>query len=119
MKTLVPETSASTIPPPGLITCAILSRAENETRTRDPNLGKVVLYQLSYFRIYLGVFSQTRCKSTTFFHTLQIFSHSFFTPMALLIEFLEITYCYKSKNLLVIPVQMAAFAPLQSIFPMF
>ncbi len=26
------------------------SRAENETRTRDPNLGKVVLYQLSYFR---------------------------------------------------------------------
>ncbi len=29
------------------------SRAENETRTRDPNLGKVVLYQLSYFRIIL------------------------------------------------------------------
>ena len=26
-------------------------RAENGTRTRDPNLGKVVLYQLSYFRI--------------------------------------------------------------------
>ena len=25
-------------------------RAENEARTRDPNLGKVVLYQLSYFR---------------------------------------------------------------------
>ena len=25
-------------------------RAENETRTRDPDLGKVVLYQLSYFR---------------------------------------------------------------------
>ena len=29
----------------------LISRAENETRTRDPNLGKVVLYQLSYFRI--------------------------------------------------------------------
>ena len=30
---------------------SILSkRAENETRTRDPNLGKVMLYQLSYFR---------------------------------------------------------------------
>ena len=29
-----------------------LYRAENETRTRDPNLGKVVLYQLSYFRRY-------------------------------------------------------------------
>ena len=27
-----------------------LSGAENETRTRDPNLGKVMLYQLSYFR---------------------------------------------------------------------
>ena len=27
-----------------------LKRAENETRTRDPNLGKVMLYQLSYFR---------------------------------------------------------------------
>ena len=25
--------------------------AENETRTRDPDLGKVVLYQLSYFRL--------------------------------------------------------------------
>ena len=25
-------------------------RAKNGTRTRDPNLGKVVLYQLSYFR---------------------------------------------------------------------
>ena len=28
--------------------------AENETRTRDPDLGKVVLYQLSYFRIRFG-----------------------------------------------------------------
>ena len=27
--------------------------AEDEARTRDPNLGKVVLYQLSYFRIKL------------------------------------------------------------------
>ncbi len=26
--------------------------AGNETRTRDPNLGKVVLYQLSYSRIW-------------------------------------------------------------------
>lgn len=24
--------------------------AEDGTRTRDPNLGKVMLYQLSYFR---------------------------------------------------------------------
>ncbi len=27
-----------------------ISRAANETRTRDPDLGKVVLYQLSYCR---------------------------------------------------------------------
>ena len=27
------------------------SRAENGTRTRDLNLGKVALYQLSYFRM--------------------------------------------------------------------
>ena len=33
-----------------------LFRAENETRTRDPNLGKVVLYQLSYFRL-ISMFS--------------------------------------------------------------
>jgi hypothetical protein len=28
-----------------------LKRAEDEIRTRDPHLGKVMLYQLSYFRI--------------------------------------------------------------------
>ena len=28
-----------------------LIRAGNGTRTRDPNLGKVVLYQLSYSRV--------------------------------------------------------------------
>lgn len=27
-------------------------RAENETRTRDPQLGKLMLYQLSYFRFF-------------------------------------------------------------------
>ena len=36
-----------------------LLRAENETRTRDPNLGKVMLYQLSYFRIF-GEGNETR-----------------------------------------------------------
>ena len=52
LSTLAPETSASTIPPPGQV-CSKISffRAENEARTRDPNLGKVMLYQLSYFRI--------------------------------------------------------------------
>ena len=50
LSTLAPETSASTIPPRGQLKSY---GAENETRTRDPNLGKVVLYQLSYFRIFL------------------------------------------------------------------
>jgi hypothetical protein len=27
-------------------------RAENGTRTRDPQLGKLMLYRLSYFRIF-------------------------------------------------------------------
>ena len=31
--------------------------AGNETRTRDPDLGKVVLYQLSYSRIGAAHFS--------------------------------------------------------------
>ena len=39
--------------------------AGNETRTRDPDLGKVVLYQLSYSRLvmaailYAGVYSSS------------------------------------------------------------
>ena len=47
-------------------------RAENETRTRDPNLGKVMLYQLSYFRVCgcKGRYFPLTCKlSTHFFHT--------------------------------------------------
>ena len=39
--------------------------AENETRTRDPDLGKVVLYQLSYFRnMSLSVLVERDCKDT-------------------------------------------------------
>ena len=40
------------IPPPGhlLFIDRDTDGAKNGTRTRDPNLGKVVLYQLSYFR---------------------------------------------------------------------
>ncbi len=41
-------------------------QAENETRTRDPNLGKVMLYQLSYFRVY-------GCKCREFYNKLQTF----------------------------------------------
>ncbi len=32
----------------------ISKRAANETRTRDPDLGKVVLYQLSYCRMKIA-----------------------------------------------------------------
>ena len=32
--------------------------AGNEIRTRDPDLGKVVLYQLSYSRIKVAYFKQ-------------------------------------------------------------
>ena len=53
---------------------SILSkRAENETRTRDPNLGKVMLYQLSYFRIFpfavakVGIFRKPANILHTFF----------------------------------------------------
>ena len=38
--------TAATAEPP----LSTYSRAGNGTRTRDPNLGKVVLYQLSYSR---------------------------------------------------------------------
>jgi hypothetical protein len=31
--------------------CSAMFGAGNETRTRDPDLGKVVLYQLSYSRV--------------------------------------------------------------------
>ena len=31
-----------------------LERAKDEIRTRDPQLGKLMLYQLSYFRWYVA-----------------------------------------------------------------
>ena len=54
--------------------------AENETRTRDPNLGKVVLYQLSYFRKILLLTTTTfrlRVQRYTLFFNLQIFSQQY------------------------------------------
>ena len=38
--------------------------AGNETRTRDPNLGKVVLYQLSYSRLLW----QSNDKGSSLYH---------------------------------------------------
>ena len=48
-----------------------MSGAENETRTRDPDLGKVVLYQLSYFRILFS--SKASAKVHTFFKLTKLF----------------------------------------------
>ena len=45
------------------LNCQFQRRAKNGTRTRDPNLGKVVLYQLSYFRILFHL------RSTHQFHS--------------------------------------------------
>ena len=49
-------------------------RADDGIRTRDPDLGKVVLYQLSHFRMRLsraktkytasGAFAEARCAET-------------------------------------------------------
>ena len=54
--------------------------AENETRTRDPNLGKVVLYQLSYFRktnilkFTCATFSIASAKVHHFFYSANFFA---------------------------------------------
>jgi hypothetical protein len=45
----------------------LFQRAKDETRTRDPDLGKVMLYQLSYFRISATVVVCQRCKDKNFF----------------------------------------------------
>ena len=65
--------------------------AENETRTRDPHLGKVMLYQLSYFRTFLCSYQQShrlgvsltdKTYSTVFRYTCQHFFIFFsFCPM--------------------------------------
>ena len=54
------------------MTLILIFGAENETRTRDPNLGKVMLYQLSYFRIF------SDCKGIIFFYTMSPFGCFFF-----------------------------------------
>ena len=49
-----------------------LIRAENEVRTRDPQLGRLMLYQLSYFRFFLRKTGFLGCaseKKTSFLFT--------------------------------------------------
>ena len=58
------------IPPPGHIPPKDTDGAKNGTRTRDPNLGKVVLYQLSYFR-------NCECKDSFTFRFMQMVYYFF------------------------------------------
>jgi hypothetical protein len=46
-------------------------RAKDEIRTRDPDLGKVVLYQLSYFRIIVTS-SDASLSVEVFYHLLSV-----------------------------------------------
>ena len=62
--------------------------AENETRTRDPDLGKVVLYQLSYFRVGTTKV-RTNYKGTNNFYVCKFFS-----------LFLAFSYLHSRKSLL-------------------
>ena len=49
--------------------CNINFGAGNEARTRDPNLGKVMLYQLSYSRkIFLSVVRRERLELSRLGH---------------------------------------------------
>ena len=100
LSTLAPETSASTIPPRGhflLLSKNLFShkRAENETRTRDPNLGKVVLYQLSYFRILYelsGLFQTLKHQ-----HVCSLCQARFPIASAKVALFLELAKHFKEK----------------------
>ncbi len=68
--------------------------AENETRTRDPNLGKVMLYQLSYFRRFKRVVFVWDCKGRHFFFTSKLFYENlskkwpifYFRPLFIVLE---------------------------------
>ena len=60
--------------------------AENETRTRDPDLGKVVLYQLSYFRGFF--FRKATAKVQTFSET-ESFFYFFFTIFFISLSFIS------------------------------
>ena len=60
-------------------TLFLIVGAKNGTRTRDPDLGKVVLYQLSYFRSGQPLFFRLRCKGRHNFHSHQTFLQLFFS----------------------------------------
>ena len=65
-------------------------RAENETRTRDPNLGKVVLYQLSYFRLTLCEEEETRTPTPYWHYPLKVARLPIPPPLQLMLSFQKI-----------------------------
>ncbi len=51
--------------------------AINGARTRDPQLGKLMLYQLSYYRMHFALSMFLYCKFKHFFHIGQIYQQIF------------------------------------------
>ena len=47
--------------------CLIFKRAEDGAQTRDPQLGKLMLYQLSYFRRCFSLYSENIGKGNEIF----------------------------------------------------
>ena len=87
--------------------------AKNGTRTRDPDLGKVVLYQLSYFRVVFrirkGVPSFCVCKVNPNFSYLQIFDKFLYAG--------HLLFCVSLSNISIFaPKSLAVFRSL-SIAP--
>ena len=64
-----------------------LRGAENGTRTRDPNLGKVVLYQLSYFRVLLVEADLNAMQRYCYFLEMPNLFRLFFAQTAFLVWF--------------------------------
>ena len=86
-------------------------RAENETRTRDPNLGKVMLYQLSYFRnfrfrllIFISCFPIADAKVVLFSKPPKLFRTFYNTFITLFHQIphyqykLELSFSYISRH---------------------
>ena len=87
------------------------SWAENETRTRDPNLGKVMLYQLSYFRnfrfrllIFISCFPIADAKVVLFSKPPKLFRTFYNTFITLFHQIphyqykLELSFSYISRH---------------------
>ena len=66
-------------------------KARDGTRTRGPDLGKVVLHQLSHSRI-LPCFSAGKIYNTSFFLSCQLFFQTFS-------NFFKLLYCNHSTSL--------------------